>query len=408
MTNTKGGSIKKIPFLKGEVVLLTVDSLATGGAGVSRYEGFVIFTPFTCPGDDVLVRIMHIKKNFAEAELVSVEKPALERVSPQCAVFQKCGGCTWQHISYKEQLRQKQKILASSLNKKLFFSSSFIKDIIPSPKQWKYRNRIQLKVNQKGDYGFYGKKSHDLVPVKNCPISDPILFQGLETIISKLSKGAARNSSRAWFFKKHPHQEVEVYLSEDQKNQYIINGSKLNTDKKAFAQVNEWVNKILIQDVLKYLKKYLLPSDVVYDLYCGHGNFTFPIRKTLKPAKTIGVELNLTSIDRAKKEVLQSKLSGLDFFAQDVQVFLKQCTELSGPVLLDPPRLGCNKEVLFSLKRLKPSIILYISCNPQTLARDLEILIGDNCLYEVVLVQAYDMFPQTDHVESLVVLKLKP
>lgn len=406
MTKTKGRSIKKIPFLKGEVVSLTIDSLAAGGAGVSRYKDFVVFTPFTCPGDSVLARITRIKKNFAEAKLVSVEKPAVKRVAPQCSVFQKCGGCTWQHIAYAEQLKQKQQILASSLNKKISFPSTIIKDIVPSPKQWRYRNRIQLKVDQKGDYGFYEKKSHHLVKIKDCPIADSILFQGLDKTISNVVDNLPKNISRSRFFKKQHHQQVEVYLSEEKEIQYIINSSQINTHKKAFAQVNEWVNQILIQDVLKYLKKYLLSNQTVYDLYCGHGNFTFPINKILKPSKTIGVELNLDSIRRAKEEVLKNNLVGLDFVAKDVQNFLQQCTQLKGPVLLDPPRIGCEKGVLLSLKKLKPPVILYVSCNPQTLARDLEILIGDQGLYDTILVQAYDMFPQTDHVESLVVLQL--
>lgn len=417
MINTKDGSIKDIPFSKGQRLSLVIDSLATGGAGVGRYKGFVIFVPFTCPGDKILARVTRIKKNFAEAELVKVEDPAIERALPQCSVFQKCGGCTWQHISYSEQLKQKQKILESSLKKRLSFPSTIIQNIIASPKKWQYRNRIQLKVDQKGDYGFYEKKSHHLVKIKDCPISDPILFQNLDKTILKITNNLRENKiknnvsknkiNKSSSFKKNKHQAVEVYLSEEGKVQYSVSGSQLNTDKKAFSQVNEWVNQILIKDVLKYLKKYLLPDQVVYDLYCGHGNFSFPINEVLKPFKTIGVELNAMSISMAKEEVAKNNRVGLDFINQDVISFLQQSTQLKGPVLLDPPRVGCAQEVLFLLNQLKPSFILYISCNPQTLVRDLEILTNENGGYEMLSVQPYDMFPQTDHIESLVVLSLK-
>lgn len=407
---TKALSIKKIPFLKGEVVLLNIDSLAAGGAGVSRHKGFVVFTNFTCPGDSVLAKITNIKKNFAQAEIVSIKNPSDKRIVAKCPVFQKCGGCTWQHILYTEQLKQKKQILSSSLGKKISFKDEIIKDVIPSPKEWRYRNRIQLKIDKNFDYGFYEKKSHNIIKIKDCPIADSLLFKDLD-----------KNIKNHTSLKKNYHNQVEVYISREKEIKYIISGNKQNKtnkpdkqnnknkiDKKAFAQVNEWVNQILIKDILKYLKKHLLPKQTVYDLYCGHGNFSFPINKILNPYKTIGVELNLSSVQIAKKNALQNNIAGLDFIAKDVKSFLQQCKNINGPVILDPPRIGCDKAVIESLIKLKPPVILYISCNPQTLARDLEILIGDNNLYEPVLAQAYDMFPQTDHVESLIVLKLSP
>ncbi|MBE8162529.1 MAG: class I SAM-dependent RNA methyltransferase [Bdellovibrionaceae bacterium] len=408
MKNKKSGSIKKnLPFSMGEIVPLFIDSVATGGAGVGRYEGFVVFTPFTCPGDNALVRIVRIKKNFAQAELVSIKKPADTRISPKCVVFQKCGGCTWQHISYKEQLLQKQQILESALKKKIPLPLEVIKNIVPSPKQWNYRNRVQLKVDQKGNYGFYEKKSQSLVKIKDCPIADTALFREIDKFILSLTGKALLNSKASATRKKQQHQKVEVYLSEDNKVQYQVDSVQLQKSKNTFAQVNQGVNQILICNVLKHLKTHIMPNQTVYDLYCGHGNFTFPISKTLQPKEIIGVELSLSAIQRAKKEALDNKHDRVKFIAQDVQQFLQECTKLNGPVLLDPPRIGCDQGVLHSLRELKPSVIFYISCNPQTLARDLEIINGTDALYKTILVQAYDMFPQTDHVESLVILKLQ-
>ncbi len=392
--------VKKPPLLCGNIIPLFIDSLATGGSGVGRYEGFVVFTPFTCPGDEALVRIVLVKKSFAEAELVNLQKPSPERIQPPCSVFGQCGGCTWQHVSYSEQLKQKKLILESTFRKKPLLNEVAIRDVIPSPQEFEYRNRIQLKIDHNGRYGFYRRKSHDIIEIKNCPISDPLLFKDLEKKISSMHLVPSPLSSSD----QASHREIEVYSSQKEQVKYKTIQSQSDSLEEGFSQVNQPINQILIQDVLKTLKKIPSSKKTIYDLYCGHGNFTFPIKNVLNPQKTLGIELNPTSIGIATDRVQKESLSHIHFINQDVKRFLKHCTSLEGPVLLDPPRVGCDKEILSSLRKLNPPVILYISCNPQTLARDLEILMGNKPLYRVQTLQPYDMFPQTDHVETLALL----
>ena len=373
------------PFLLGEEIELSIDSLAVGGSGVGRYQGFVVFVPLTCPGDQVKVRLSLIKKNFAEADLLQVIHSSSKRVEAPCSVFSDCGGCSWQHISYEEQLQQKQLIVEQTFKKKKFRQDDFhLRKTVPSPKPFRYRNRIQLKVDSEGHGGFYARKSHRIIDIDDCLIAE-------EKICQKLPDLKRKNHS----LKEEQHREIEIYLS--QKGE-VATG---DTSEMGFSQVNQSVNEILIKDVLTYLKKYGKKEQTVYDLYCGHGNFSFPIFEQFK--EVVGVELSLASVESARQKVRDQGLSSLHVIHQDVGKFLRNCTGLQGPVLLDPPRVGCQKEVIQSLKELHPPVILYVSCNPQTLVRDLELL-GIGSQYRIEEICPYDMFPQTDHVEILTVL----
>ena len=364
----------------GQEVELSIDRLSYGGGrGVSRHLGLVIFIPFTAPGDTVTARILKIKKNFAEAQLVKVLKPSPHRVQAPCKVFGQCGGCQWQHIEASEQIHQKQNIIEHSLSR-LCESKNIITPIIFTSKNYRYRNRIQVHKKQ-NLVGFHSLQSHNIIPITDCLISDSRLSDQFQTIKSKKADG-----------------RYEIGLTPEEK--IFISSSSAQTHNK-FAQVNTEINQHMISWVKEQAS--LTTPNTVFDLYCGSGNFVDSLPLTKGP-NYIGVELNPKSVTQAKQ--LFKSHTHIQFYAQDVADYLKTTESLpeNSLILVDPPRKGLHPQVILELKRLRPSHIIYISCHLETLKRDLNKLSES---YQIQQIQGFDMFPQTDHIETACLLRLK-
>ncbi len=364
---------------------LTIDSLSYhGGRGVGRHEGRVVFVPFTAPGDIVKVKITADKGRFLEGEIVEVLSASEKRREPPCEVFGHCGGCRWQHIEYAEQLIQKQNIIKSSFRtyeKK--FEALQLKEIIPADSEWNYRNRVQLHSDGK-QIGFYKRGSRDVVAIENCKIAESTLNDDLKKLIPKDFSG---------------EQKLEIALTEDQR--LVRRLGSQPPESSYFSQVNTAQNRKLIDTVLGVLQT--LPESEVLDLYCGAGNFTFPIADLWPKQKITGIELSAQNIAYAKGK--SKEHHNIEWETADVARYLKKLATLRAKtVVLDPPRLGCDREVIAQLLRLQPENILYISCNPTTLARDLS-LMRESGRYVPSFVQGFDMFPQTEHVECLSLLR---
>lgn len=365
----------------GDHVELDVLRLSSGGGrGVAKLSGLVVFVPLSAPGDLIRAKITKVNKSFLEAELVEVIKPGESRVAPPCPVFESCGGCSLQMISYKEQLKQKEGFLDFALSR-LFKDQDFVRDQIePSPKEFRYRNRIQ--VHQEGlKLGFFKKKSNTLVDFKDCLITD-------ERITSHFAEITKTPGKR------------RVELALNTKNEVVLREQKLDPGETLFAQVNTQMNEILINCVLDTVSA-IGRRDYIYDLYSGAGNFSFPLAQKYPKAQITAVELSTASV---KKAEARNELSNLRFKAQDVAKFLKHQTQRADLVLLDPPRKGLSKEVVQNLLLSKPRHIFYVSCNLSSVSRDLEIL---SQTYKLKKVKAFDMFPQTDHMETFFHLELK-
>lgn len=357
------------------LIEVSVEKLSLGGSGIARHEGLVIFIPFSAPGDRLLIKITSQKKSFAEAEIVEILNPSKQRRTPPCPVYGRCGGCNWQHIQYSQQLHEKQTIV-EELFLKFLHKNIPILPIIPSPQEWNYRNRIQIK-HQNGKVGFYAKKSHTLVEIQNCLIAEP-------TINEKLMLAAQSPLS----------------------NQRLDSAADDTDNNFAFSQVNTLQNANLVSTVLQWSEN--LVFDEIYDLYSGGGNFSFPLLEKNPKSKIIAVELEQESVARAQKIISDKNLSPkrIQYILGDVEFFLKRCLFAKGSlVLLDPPRGGCSEGVMRNLAKQPFQKLLYISCNPSTLVRDLQRLneYSDNRM-RITRVQPFDMFPQTDHVEVLVEL----
>jgi 23S rRNA (uracil1939-C5)-methyltransferase len=358
---------------------------------VGRAEGKVFFVPWTAPGDVLTAKVTLSKKNYGEAEMVELLRPSPHRVKPLCPVFGICGGCRFQHISYEEQLRQKDLYVQKALR---FLPEGVLESIRPCPRPFHYRNRIQLQVRAH-EFGFLKMKSNEVVPIDGCPLAEEPIdrFLGTAEALGALKKTGAS--------------KVEVSLSE--KGRLMVAAVGATTEESRFSQVNRFQNDFLIETVLEWAAPLLRESSAaspLLDLYAGAGNFTFPLHEKFgRPV--VAVELSRPSVQKALQKA--SAFPKMRFIQNDVGDFLNSAEAKSFAetdlVLTDPPREGLSHEVLSGLERLSPRALIHIGCHLMNFARDLQRL--KELGYEIKKVRPLDMFPQTDHVE-LVALVVRP
>lgn len=391
---------------RGQTIQVTIDRLSVGGRGVGRFESFVVFVPDTAPGERVEVEITFVKKSFSEGRLIKVLDRSSSRVKPPCPVAGICGGCNWQHLNYPTQILWKRELVRESLRKFSGFdvsSEDRVQPVISSPDEFRYRNRVQFH-HENGKLGFFQRGSHRIVDIQDCPITET----AITTLIPEF---------RSRFHGK-PAGRFEAYISEE--GPVHLRGPGLNEKSEqddsdqdeqgglsfSFSQVNTKQNTQLVQAVVAIFKELgkSHSEPQVFDLYSGAGNFSFPLLEALPNATLTAVELNSQSVQRGRAQsALKYPNRDVRWFANDVLTFLNQNKLPEGSlVLIDPPRTGCDPDVMRQLASSKISYLVYVSCHPVTLARDLAFL--REAGFGLDRVQPFDMFPQTDHVETLVLL----
>ena len=372
--------------------IVEIETLVVGGDGLARIEfqqkQVVVFVPRSAPGDQLKIKITAAEKNHLLGEIIEIIKPSEARRQAPCVYYDKCGGCNWQHVTEDMQVSQKEKILTGLMQKFLPDVTYTLQPLVRSDKNFNYRNRIQLK--QIGSQlGYFKRGSHDIVDIDACLIAEEEISKQITEVKKKL----------------RPSQEVrkfELRLNHEEKFESYPIGQ--DGEGLSFAQVNRGVNDALVKTVKDMVLK--IAPTVVTELYAGAGNFTFPLVAALPQALFEAVELNskLTQFAALKisKQSLQKRLF---FFTSDCESFTDRRSLSAELVLLDPPRAGCSEQVLKNISRANPRHLIYISCHPVHLARDLKFLmkLGDG--YRIRHLQVFDMFPQTDHFETLVWLE---
>lgn len=361
----------------GDRLQVQIEKLAIGGAGIARHDGFVLFVPETAPNEAVEVEVTRLHQNHAEAKLLKILKPGAGRREAPCRFAGECGGCNWQHLTELAQQTEKQKLLLETLQKFLPNTEIPLRPLVPSPQSLRYRNRVQpLRENEK--LGFRRRKSHDFLPVDDCLLAEEPLAKYFQSV------PAGPDGER-----------VELRLD--------INGQTSATteneeDGFAFSQVNRFQNAQLIETTLRWLKD-STPSEI-WDLYCGSGNFTFPISETFPKVPVTGVELSSTLVRRARE---LAKSRGPQFFLSDVDAWLRRRSPPKNSlVIIDPPRAGVGREGMAAIAASEASSLVYIACHPVSLARDLSyVMASPRRRWKLVSVQGFEMFPQTDHMETL-------
>ncbi len=376
--------------LVGTQIQLRIEKMVVGGAGLGRVDGLVVFVDYAAPGDTLLVEITEHKKNLAYAKIIKILVPSKHRTSPPCQHFGVCGGCVWQHLSPAEQLSQKESILKDSLKDLEKLATFQIRPIIPSPQHYHYRNRVQM-IFDGAHLNFRVRRSHELVPIQFCHLVEP----PLANVIANPPRKSLQHHVR-WDLRITPESQTPQLTALDEEVEVV-----------GFSQVNRFQNEELIQTVLQSVSNN--PDGDLFELYAGSGNFTFPLFESFRFRHIWAVE-GSPALVKSAHDVLRSRnISSrkVSFHLSDVGQFLKsKWPEPQDTVFLDPPRVGADEFVIKTIALSRPQSIIYLSCHPVTLARDLKRLLTYTPQYRIDFIQPFEMFPQTDHLETLVSLSL--
>jgi 23S rRNA (uracil1939-C5)-methyltransferase len=422
----------------GDIIEVQTERLAFGGEAVARYQGLAIFIPLASPEERLRVRITERKKNFARAEITEIITPSKARVEPRCQYFGECGGCQLQHIRYENQLEAKVEFIRGAL--KRIGQIDWTDEIkIHSSEMYNYRLRAKIQIefdktcaekpNQYGGnsppnknlssirIGFNRAYSHRVCDVEHCEILLPELNEALQTI-----RAAFRNSKKKIVQGKseielavndlsiisHPQRSIEKSVStspaicefESKKIHKKVGGLSYQFTPAIFFQVNAFLLDEFVQEVVEAES-----GELAIDLYAGVGLFTLALAKKFQTVK--GIESNAAAVKYALKNIASNQVSNAEIFCARtdkwLQEFIAQNPSLRPDlILLDPPRSGAVEAIEW-IARLQPARIKYVSCDPNTLARDLKKLVAEG--YKLERVVGFDMFPQTYHIETIAHLK---
>jgi 23S rRNA (uracil1939-C5)-methyltransferase len=421
-------------------VRVPIESVAFKGYGVARIDGKVVFIPYTVTGDEAWIEITEEKNRYSTARLLEVIKSSPARVNPPCPYFGTCGGCQWQHMTYSIQVEQKKETFVEILKRLGGMKEIPPLSVVPSPKPYDYRVRVQLKV--KGNrVGYYQEKSHHLVDVDRCPISHPLVNQILQELRKEMNVLSCMEQidvnvspeERRGVLLFHPRsydRRTEYFMKELLQGHPILRGLaitwkedrhlfgdptlnftiplvregekreiRLRLSPGSFSQVNLEQNQRLIQTVLQFSE--VNQEDGVFDFYAGVGNLTLPLATVAR--EVLGIEENRMAFEDAQYNAERNGMKNCQFVQGRVEEFLLDWKgEPPDLIVLDPPRTGCKK-ILGQVVRLKPERIIYVSCEPTTFARDLGLFAERG--YSLQRLSLIDMFPQTYHMEVVGLLR---
>lgn len=450
---------------KSEVLTVKIEKLSNLGLGIAKLNGFIIFTPNTCPGDVAKVKIIKRNKHYSTAELIELIEPSSERTEPFCKMQKVCGACQLQFINYEAQLKFKKEIVQDAM-RSIYSKEVEVRDVVPSPLINEYRHKIQYPVGQTKDSkrllaGYYKTGSHELINIKYCPIqprycdeiTDFIRTKGQELKVSgydeKNSKGELRHIVIRTSLK-NKQSLVVLVVNSDKISKPIkvlaksifkelknINGVLVNFnnkktnlilgDKTELIEGCEYIEEELCErtfrvgaktffqvnpstadNIFRYVKKYIsenFKNPSILDAYAGITAFGICLSDIA--SKIVSIEEEKESVDLAAKIISENNISNIELHQGDAGRFLSNETVLGRQfhiTILDPPRKGCSVNSLDYALKLTKDKIIYVSCNPATIARDLKYMTEHGAKVEYI--QPFDMFPHTYHIENVAIIDL--
>jgi 23S rRNA (uracil1939-C5)-methyltransferase len=393
-----------------------------GGDALARLpDGRAVFIPYALPDELLRIRLTEDKERYARGEITEIIEPSSDRIDPRCPHFQECGGCHYQHIPYQEQLQIKEMILEDQLRRVGKIETPPVKPIQPSPTSWNYRNHIQFHVAEDGSVGFLKHRSNEIVPITECHLPEEAINniwptfnfdyipgldrigvrsgeEGQDTLILLESQGQEPFD----FSVDLPLSAVlmgpggEIVLTGDDFTVIPVLDFPFVVSAGSFFQTNSRMTESLVEFLLEYLP--LHEETICLDVYCGVGLFSAFLAPRVN--KVIGIESSPSACEDFMYNLASFENVELyDLPAEEVIPDLELSPDI---VLLDPPRAGLSRSVLDSVVGLDPDLIVYISCDPATLARDVKRL--SNQGYSLEGSTPFDMFPQTYHIESISLL----
>lgn len=445
----------------GDILKVKIESLSNLGFGIAKVNGFVIFVENACPGDELNIKITKTTKSYANAEIIEILNPSPHRIKPFCPMQKVCGACQLQFIDYDYQLELKQKIVSDAM-KAIGNIDIEIPKTIPSPQIRNYRHKIQYPISRTKNSnrilaGYYKPKTHNIVNIKYCPIQPEICDRIIEFIREKAPKynisgfleknhtgdlrhvvirssyatkknlvvlvvNATKVFGKLKDFAQCIYDEFEdvsgVCVNFNSKKTNVILGQKTEClcgkdyieemilDKKFKVGANTFfqINPKSAENIFKYVKDFITENyqkPTVLDAYAGITSFGIVVSDVCQ--NVVSVEENKDSCELAKEVIKINNIQNIEINNMDAAKFFQAETRKFDIVILDPPRKGCSKESLDEAYRLSKDRIIYVSCNPATLARDLKYLIQKGCTVESI--QPFDMFCHTYHVENVAIIQ---
>ena len=443
-----------VPVRQGQNYEIEISALGSSGEGVGRYEGFTVFVPGLLPGEKALVRITEVKKTYAIGSIAELLRRSRDRAEPLCPVYEQCGGCQLQHLSYEAQLTAKRQQVIDCVTRIGHQPGLYVEETLGAENPWNYRNKMQFPLGRrkgKALVGCFAKGSHDIIDTRDCHIQHESLSQlanamreavdklqlpvydedkhtgvmrhivgrvgeqgELMAVIVTATRKLPREKELVNFLRRQlpglvsVHQNIQTYhnnviMGRDTR---LLWGQPTIRDRlgflhfhispRSFFQVNTRQAELLYGKALEFAQ--LTGREIVIDAYCGTGTITLFLAR--KARKVYGIEIVKPAIKDAIKNARDNNVKNAEFIVGDAtEVMPRLYREGIRPdvVVVDPPRAGCTETVLKTFAQMQPRRIVYVSCNPATLARDIEILAGLG--YKAEQVQPVDMFPQTAHVE---------
>ncbi|MGA9398969.1 MAG: class I SAM-dependent RNA methyltransferase [Anaerolineaceae bacterium] len=402
---------------------VSLTTLSYGGDCLGRLpDGRVVFVPYGIPGERVAIEIVEDKRNFARGKLVKLLEPSPERVEPHCKHFGHCGGCQYQHMTYEAQMSYKAVLLTEQLTRVGKLADIPSPQVIPSPDPFNYRNNLRFHVNEAGKLGFLTPHSDRVIPVTECHLPEEPIAQvwpeitldtgsnidqvelrcGLDGDVLISLKGVTEIppefETEAGLSAVYASPVRRMLLAGEDSLMMQVKERDFQVSGGSFFQVNTPMAAIMVETLQKYLT--LSKDDILMDLYCGVGLFSAFFAGSIKEA--IGVEV---SADACRDFIVNlDEFENVSLYEGAVERVLPELKLKPDVVILDPPRAGLHPRVIEAMLTNKPAQIAYISCDPATLARDLNRLTANG--YSLEKVFLLDLFPQTYHLESISFLKL--
>ena len=443
---------RSLPVSKNDDITLDITGINSDAQGVGHVRGYAVFVPGALPGESVRAHVIKAGSSYAVAKLTEILTPSPDRVTPFCPAFHSCGGCTMQHLSYPAQLRLKTQSVRDAFTHIGKLKNVSVQPIIGMERPLHYRNKGSFPFSSLDDgsaaFGFFSPKSHRLIPLTDCPIQDPQIISCVSAVcrwadsnhIAPYDETTRRGILRHAVVRVSSRGETMVVvvttgelpcrdalvsslpeaasiwhnINPDNTNvifgkefRYIhgeknlcheIGGCKYRISPQSFLQVNTTQTEVLYNTAIRLLDPQ--PEDIIADAYCGAGTISLLLSSFCK--KVIGIESVPEAVADAVRNAAFNSINNASFICGKVEDLLpKYCHSVSS-ILLDPPRKGCDPSVLSCVAESNIPRLVYISCNPATLARDVAVL--SSLGFSVEFVQPIDMFPHTSHVETVVLM----
>ena len=401
-----------------EMTEITLSGLAYGGDAFGRdVDGKMIFVPFALPGERVKVEIVDAHQRWARGRLVVVIEASTERIEPRCPHFTDCGGCHYQHMPYAAQLQAKTEIVRSQLERIGGFKDPPIEEIVPSPAPWNTRNHLQFNLTPKGQLGFMAAGSHRIVPINECHLPERILSDLWPRLDLESVPGLDRISLRSGTMgacmimlegKGAPEMDVTIdlpasvvwlapggllVLAGEKSLDFKIAGRTFVVSAGSFFQVHTALAEELVQLVMRELS--VQPGETIFDLYSGVGLFSAFLAH--ERARVIAVEESIPACSDFEKNL--EEFDDIELYEAPVETVLPAIRSRPDAVIIDPPRAGLSRVAFQHLIDFTPPRLVYVSCDPATMARDGSRLTEAG--YQFVRCTPIDLFPQTFHIETV-------